>query len=106
MQNLGDFFWEQQMDREGAASEYKPVPIVDARRCSGCGLCARACEGGALGMSEGKALISRPEACTYGGLCERICPEGAISLPFEVVFGDVGEQDSAGEVVCSKREEP
>lgn len=64
----------------------RPVPIIDAARCTGCGLCVRACPTQALLMKDGLALVANSEACAYTGHCERICPEHAISRPFQIVF--------------------
>jgi NAD-dependent dihydropyrimidine dehydrogenase PreA subunit len=33
-----------------------------------------------------KAVLARPDACTYCTLCEDICPVQAISLPFLICF--------------------
>lgn len=82
----------------------KPMPIVDLERCDGCGLCVRVCASGALAIRSGKAVVARPEACTYAGSCERICPVHAICLPMEIVFDEKRERCSIGEPIGSRRE--
>lgn len=71
-----------------------PVPIIDAIRCTRCGLCIKVCPNHALSSDrEGNIIVAQPDACDYVGLCEIACPDGAISRPFVVVWRD--EQDSA-----------
>ena len=62
------------------------VPLVDLRRCNGCGLCEKLCPTHAVEVRAGKAQIVRPAACQFCEVCESYCPEGAIGRPFSVVF--------------------
>jgi MinD superfamily P-loop ATPase len=55
-----------------------PVPVIDERACTGCGLCARACEFHALLALPGVPLLL-PELCHSCGVCSYVCPEEAIS---------------------------
>ncbi|MBK8137858.1 MAG: 4Fe-4S binding protein [Chloroflexi bacterium] len=64
----------------------RPVPLIDARRCTGCGLCVRVCPTRALVISGGIAVVADTHACAYVGDCERICPVEAIRRPFQIVF--------------------
>lgn len=71
------------------------LPIVDADRCTGCGVCVEACPMHAVelvGDSFAQVVIVRPEDCEYCGDCEEICPEGAIGLPYEVVLAETVER--------------
>ena len=36
---------------------------IDKARCNGCGLCAKACHEGAIGIVEGKATLLREDYC-------------------------------------------
>ena len=48
--------------------------------CNGCGLCAKACHEGAIGMVDGKASLLREDYCDGLGDCLPACPTGAISF--------------------------
>lgn len=64
----------------------RPIPIIDSRRCNGCGLCVRACPAKVLEVQEGRAVVAQPFACDYIGMCEAVCPVNAITRPFEIVM--------------------
>ena len=53
---------------------------IDQERCNGCGLCARACHEGAIGMVEGQAKLLRDDDCDGLGDCLPTCPTGAITF--------------------------
>lgn len=53
---------------------------IDADKCNGCGLCAKACHEGAIGMVDGKAKLLRDDYCDGLGDCLPSCPTGAISF--------------------------
>ena len=53
---------------------------IDEERCNGCGLCAKACHEGAIGMVGGKAKLLREDYCDGLGDCLPACPMGAISF--------------------------
>lgn len=55
-----------------------PIPVVDEHVCTGCGLCAGACEFNALLALPGVPLLL-PELCHSCGVCTYVCPEEAIS---------------------------
>ena len=58
------------------------IITIDEETCNGCGLCARACHEGAIGMVDGKAKLLREDYCDGLGDCLPACPMNAIS--FEV----------------------
>lgn len=64
----------------------RPIPHINVERCNACGLCAALCPTQAVVISDDKAVIARPDLCTYCDVCETFCPEGAIGRPFTVVF--------------------
>ncbi len=53
---------------------------IDRDKCNGCGLCAKACHEGAIGMVEGKATLLRDDYCDGLGDCLPACPTGAITF--------------------------
>lgn len=55
---------------------------IDEEKCNGCGICARACHEGAIGMVDNKAKLLREDYCDGLGDCLPACPVNAISFEF------------------------
>ena len=53
---------------------------IDEHKCNGCGICAKACHEGAIGIVDGKAKLLREDHCDGLGDCLPSCPLGAISF--------------------------
>ncbi|MBR0318199.1 MAG: 4Fe-4S binding protein [Spirochaetia bacterium] len=53
---------------------------IDEEKCNGCGLCANACNEGAIEMINGKAKLVRENFCDGFGDCLPACPTGAITF--------------------------
>ena len=56
------------------------IITINEDRCNGCGLCAKACHEGAIGMVDGKAKLLREDYCDGLGDCLPACPMNAISF--------------------------
>ncbi len=56
------------------------IITIDKDKCNGCGLCAKACHEGAIGMADGKATLLREDYCDGLGDCLPACPTGAITF--------------------------
>ena len=57
-------------------------PVIDPVRCIGSGSCARVCPEEALGIINGKAVLTNASACIGHGACLVACPVDAIKLVF------------------------
>ncbi|MCK4376126.1 MAG: 4Fe-4S binding protein, partial [Candidatus Brocadiae bacterium] len=70
---------EARINELGRAGEGPALlAVVDADKCTGCGLCQEVCPTGAISMDE-VARIDRAQ-CTGCGQCVAECPEDALSL--------------------------
>lgn len=57
---------------------HRPVPIIDAKMCTYCGICSKVCQFGALAVLPQQVLVF-PELCHSCGACVGLCPHKAIS---------------------------
>jgi NAD-dependent dihydropyrimidine dehydrogenase PreA subunit len=62
----------------------RPIAVVDAQRCTGCGWCVSACPFQLLSLEvkqwKKTSVLSDPDACPGCRLCLPRCPFGALSM--------------------------
>jgi thioredoxin reductase/ferredoxin len=76
---------QQRLAKATAAGLIEPPslhPVIDASRCIGSGICTNACPEHALGIIDGKAVLTDPAKCIGHGACHAACPVDAITLVF------------------------
>jgi MinD superfamily P-loop ATPase len=73
--NVGLFL---QAEARETVSVARPVPVVDAARCTHCGRCAEVCQFNAIAALPTQTLVFA-ELCHGCGSCTLQCPAGAIS---------------------------
>jgi MinD superfamily P-loop ATPase len=56
---------------------YVPIPVVDQKKCDGCGRCKEVCAYNAIAVTNKKVLIF-PELCHGCGSCTYFCPNDAL----------------------------
>jgi MinD superfamily P-loop ATPase len=64
------------------------MPLVDPKKCNGCGLCVGVCRCNSLTLAQNLIIVIEKEECGWCTQCEAVCPTGAISCPFEIIIGD------------------
>jgi len=70
-----------------------PVPKVDEKKCTHCGICAEVCAYNAIAVL-GEYVLTFPELCHGCGACSYLCPEKAISeVPHEIGVIETGHAD-------------
>jgi MinD superfamily P-loop ATPase len=62
------------------------IPIFDATKCDGCGLCISVCRCGALVMGEKVITIQNVDDCGWCTDCELVCETGALQCPYDIVL--------------------
>ncbi len=80
----------------------RKIITIDEEKCNGCGLCAKACHEGAIGMVDGKAKLLREDYCDGLGDCLPACPVNAISFEER----EAPAYDAAAVAAAQKRKSP
>lgn len=53
------------------------VPVIDAFRCDGCGVCVLRCPPQIMGLVKNKAVLIQ-DLCEECGICSEVCPIEAV----------------------------
>ena len=65
------------------------MPVIEAGKCNGCGLCVSVCACNVLVLVNNVVTYIQKEGCVgcsrWCGQCEVVCPNEAITCPFEVI---------------------
>ncbi|MBI4286658.1 MAG: 4Fe-4S binding protein [Chloroflexi bacterium] len=61
------------------------MPVVDLKKCDGCGLCVSVCNNSAIVLGNHSISFLKNKECDWCTLCEAVCPTGAIRCPYEIV---------------------
>jgi len=70
-----------------------PIPVIDEKKCTHCGLCADACAFNALVVFP-KSVLVFEELCHGCGVCSYVCPEDAIrEQKKEIGIIEIGRRD-------------
>ncbi len=64
-------------------SEKRELPMLDERRCTGCGDCVTICPTDCLAMAGALPWLPRPYDCIACSACAIICPSEAIAIRLE-----------------------
>lgn len=78
----------------------KKIITIDQDKCVGCGLCANACQEGAIGMVDGKAQLLREDYCDGLGNCLPVCPTDAISFVEKEVEAPASSESKPDTLAC------
>ena len=62
------------------------MPVIDPKKCDGCGLCVGVCHLNALVIVNNIITIIETVECDWCTDCELVCLTGAISCPFEIIL--------------------
>ncbi len=62
-----------------AGAVLKTRPVLDKKKCVGCGMCAEICPAKAIVMKDGKAVIDRGD-CIRCFCCQEFCPKSAMKV--------------------------
>jgi len=71
---------------------FVPIPVVDQKKCDGCGRCKEVCAYNAIAVTNKKVLIF-PELCHGCGSCTYFCPNDALREENEEIgVVEIGEK--------------
>lgn len=57
-----------------------PKPVIDSKKCTGCGTCIEVCPVEVFAKKGDKSVVKKPNDCIGCRACEVQCPETAIKV--------------------------
>lgn len=58
----------------------KAYPVIDSKKCNGCGTCISTCPMEVFVLEKNKAKVKKPKECIGCRACESQCPAQAIKI--------------------------
>lgn len=68
------------LEMPNAVARSNFIPVVDIKRCTGCGSCVDICPMDSLTVDMNEKAVRNPARCIGCGLCASACNEGSITL--------------------------
>ncbi|MHC1695189.1 MAG: DUF362 domain-containing protein [Eubacteriales bacterium] len=65
--------------------KFRPRPVVEKKKCVGCGICVSHCPVATIRMDNKKAFVE-PDKCIRCFCCQELCPQKAVKIKKNLLF--------------------